>query len=226
MASGTGEPGLTIAKMIRKGKVIATDISDGMLEIARENAFKKGINNFETVVSDVSDLPFEDNTFDAVSCRFGFMFFSGMLQSAKEMVRVLKPGGRIATSIWSAPDKNFWITATMKTLKKNMDLPEVSKNAPGMFRCAETGLMAEIFKQAGLKNISEKEINSKLNTGTAEVYWTFLNEIAAPVVSAMSKADEDLKLRILNEVIDVVNEKYPDVNVAIDCGAFVIYGEK
>ena len=42
----------------------------------------------------------------------------------------------------------------------------------------------------------------------------------------MSKADEDLKLRILNEVIDVVNEKYPDVNVAIDCGAFVIYGEK
>lgn len=226
VASGTGEPGLTIANMIGNGKVIATDISDGMLEIARENAFKKGINNFETIVSDVSDLPFEDNSFDAISCRFGFMFFPGMLQAAKEMVRVLKPGGRIATSVWSAPEKNFWVTATMKTLKKNMNLPEVPKDAPGIFRCAERGLIAEIFNQAGLKNISEKEIDSKLNTGTAEVYWTFLNEIAAPVVSAMSQADEDLKSKIRNEVIDVVNEKYPDGNVAIDCNAYVVYGEK
>ena len=226
VASGTGEPGLTIANMIGNGKVIATDISDGMLEIARENAFNKGINNFETIVSDVSDLPFEDNSFDAISCRFGFMFFPGMLQAAKEMVRVLKPGGRIATSVWSAPEKNFWVTATMKTLKKNMNLPEVPKDAPGIFRCAERGLIAEIFNQAGLKNISEKEIDSKLNTGTAEVYWTFLNEIAAPVVSAMSQADEDLKSKIRNEVIDVVNEKYPDGNVAIDCNAYVVYGEK
>lgn len=227
-ASGTGEPGLTIANMIRngKGKVIATDISDGMLDIARENAINRGIKNFETVVCDVSELPFEDNTFDAISCRFGFMFFPGMLPAAKEMVRVLKPGGRIATSVWSAPDKNFWITATMKTLKNNMDLPEVPKEAPGMFRCAETGLMAEIFKQAGLKNISESEVSSKLNTGTAEVYWTFLNEIAAPVVSAMSQADDNLKSKIRNEVIETVNRKYPDGNVAIDCGAFVIYGEK
>ena len=228
VASGTGEPGLTIANMIREGngKVIATDISNGMLEIACENANKRGINNFETIISDVSDLPFEDNTFDAISCRFGFMFFPGMLQAAKEMVRVLKPGGRIATSVWGAPEKNFWITTAMKTLKKNMDLPEVPKDAPGMFRCAESGLMAEIFKQAGMKNISEKEVSSKLNTGTAEAYWNFLNDVVAPVVSAMSQANDSIKNKIKDEVFDLVNQKYPEGNVAIDSSAYVVYGEK
>lgn len=109
VAAGTGEPGLTIASMLNGGKVIITDLSDDMLEIARENATQRGIKNIETRACDVCELPFADNTFDAISCRFGFMFFPDMLLAAKEMVRVLKPGGRMATSVWNVPEKNFWL---------------------------------------------------------------------------------------------------------------------
>lgn len=70
-----------------------------MLVVARENAVRRGIANIEIVACDVSELPFSDNTFNALSCRFGFMFFSDMQMAAKEMVRVLKPGGRLATSV-------------------------------------------------------------------------------------------------------------------------------
>src|SRR5690606_29329799 len=111
VAAGTGEPGLTIASMLKEGKVTATDISDGMLQVAKENAAKRVINNFETVVCDVCELPFDDNTFDAISCRFGYMFFPDMQLAANEMVRVLKPGGRLATAFWNGPEKNFWVTA-------------------------------------------------------------------------------------------------------------------
>jgi ubiquinone/menaquinone biosynthesis C-methylase UbiE len=121
-AGGTGEPGLTIVSMVTDGKVFITDLAEGMLEIARENASSRGISNIETHTCDVCELPFDDNTFDAISCRKGFMFFPDMLLAAKEMVRVLKPGGRIAASVWDGPEKNFWVTATMGAINRNLQL--------------------------------------------------------------------------------------------------------
>src|SRR5438045_9073820 len=96
VAAGTGEPGLTIASMIPNGSVVITDLAEGMLDVARENAAQRRIKNIETIACDVSEMPFDDNSIDAISCRMGFMFFPEMLFAAKEMHRVLKPGGRIA----------------------------------------------------------------------------------------------------------------------------------
>ncbi|MGQ7944584.1 class I SAM-dependent methyltransferase [Flavobacterium sp. WC2509] len=226
IAAGTGEPGLTIASHLNKGKVIATDLAEGMLEVAQENAKKRGIKNFQTIVSDVSELPFADNTFDAISCRFGFMFFPDMLLAIKEMVRVLKPGGKIATAVWNVPEKNFWITATMGTINKNMETSPPLPGAPGMFRCAKAGFMSDLFSQAGLKNISENEVVGKLNCKTTDVYWSMMNDIAAPVVAALSKTDNELRQKIKEEVYSLVNQKYPDNNVIIDSSSLLSYGEK
>jgi ubiquinone/menaquinone biosynthesis C-methylase UbiE len=226
IAAGTGEPGLTIATLLKNGKVIITDLSEDMLDIARENATKRGIKNIETRACDVCELPFADNTFDAISCRFGFMFFPDMLLAAKEMVRVLKPGGKIATSVWNVPEKNFWVTAIGGTINRNMQLPVPPPEAPGMFRCAKSGLIQDLFKQAGLKNTSEKEITGKMKCSTADVYWNMMTEVAAPFVSALSKADDAMKEKIRNEVFQLVSEKFPDGNVLIDSSALIIYGEK
>lgn len=226
VASGIGEPGLTIAEMLPGGKVISTDLAENMVEMAGEMANKRGVRNFESRVCDVSELPFEDNTFDAVSCRFGFMFFPDMFLAAKEMVRVLKPGGRLAVAVWNVPEKNFWVTAIAGTINKNMDLPAPPPDAPGMFRCAKSGLIQDLFRQAGLKNTSETEVAGKLNCGTADVYWDMMTEVAAPFVAALSKADDTTKAKIKNEVFDLIRQKYPDGNVVIDSSALVIAGEK
>lgn len=226
IAAGTGEPGLTIASLLTKGKVVSTDLSEGMLEIASENAKKRGIKNFETKVCDVCELPFLDNTFDAVSCRFGFMFFPDMLLAIKEMARVLKPGGRIAVAVWNIPEKNFWVTAIMGTINQNIELPPPLPGAPGMFRCSKAGFMSDLFSQAGLKNISENEVTGKLNCLTTDIYWNSMNDIAAPVVAALSKANEETKEKIKAEVYSLVNQKYLNKPVIIDSSALVIYGEK
>lgn len=226
VAGGTGEPGLTIASMLKDGKVSITDLAESMLEIARENATKRGIKNIEIRACDVCELPFDDNTFDAISCRKGFMFFPDMLIAAKEMARVLKPGGRIAASVWNVPEKNFWVTAIMGTISKNIELPTPPAGSPGMFRCAEDGFMSDLFSQAGLRNISLYEIARKLNSKTTDIYWEMMTEVGAPIVAALSSADDAMKEKIKREVYQVVDEKYPDGNVIIDSSAIVIYGEK
>lgn len=226
VAAGTGEPGLTIASMLNGGKVILTDLAEDMLTIAQEIATQRGIDNIETRVCDVCELPFPDNTFDSISCRFGFMFFPDMLLAAKEMFRVLKSGGKIATSVWNIPEKNFWVTAIMGTINKNMELPAPPQGAPGMFRCAKNGLISDLFLQTGLKNISQIEVSGKLNCKTVDTYWAMQTEVGAPIVAALSKADNKMKEKIKREVYEKLNQKYPDGNIIIDSSALVIYGEK
>ncbi len=226
IAAGTGEPGLTIAGMLDGGRVVITDLAEDMLAIAKENAARRGIENIETIACDVCDLPFDDNSFDLISCRFGFMFFPDMQLAANEMFRVLKPVGKMATSVWNIPEKNFWVTAIMGTINKNIELPQPPPGAPGMFRCSKPGLMKEIFEKAGFKNVTEKEVPTKLNTGTADTYWNMMTEVGAPIVSALSKADEVTRQKIKKEVFEQINQRYPDGVVNIDGGAIVISANK
>src|SRR4030095_6310566 len=116
VATGTGEPGLTIASILKSGKVVATDLAEEMLSVAKEKADNRSIKNFETVCCDVSSLPFEDNTFDSISCRLGIMFFPDIQMSLQEMVRGLKPGGRLVISAWDIQEKNFWINVSMEKM--------------------------------------------------------------------------------------------------------------
>lgn len=227
IAGGTGEPGLSIAALLSKdGKVIISDLAEDMLAVAKEKAEAKGITNIETIVCDVSSLPFADNSFDAISCRFGFMFFPDMQLAAIEMHRVLKPGGRIAAAVWNLPEKNFWVTVTMGTIMRNMELAPPPPEAPGMFRCAKPGRMKEIFEKAGFKNYSEKETTSKLRAGTTENYWSMMTEVGAPIVAALSKADDSMKEKIKKEVFEAINEKYPQQDLAIDASAIIITAVK
>src|SRR6202162_194977 len=92
IAAGTGEPGLSIAKLLPKGRVVLTDLAAEMLEVAERRAEAQGITNIETKVCSADDLPFDDATFDSVSVRFGYMFFPDGARATSELARVLKPG--------------------------------------------------------------------------------------------------------------------------------------
>ena len=107
-----------------------------------------------------------------------------------------------------------------------MELPPSPPGSPGMFRCAKDGLMSDLFLQAGFKNIYQPEVAGKLKSETTDVYWNMMTEVGAPIVAALSKADETMKEKIKKEVYQAVNQEYPDGNVMIDSSALVIYGEK
>jgi len=226
VAAGTGEPGLTIATMIGDGSVIITDLSEGMLETAQEKAAAAGSINVQVHPADVSALPFENQSFDAISCRFGFMFFPDMQLAANELYRVLKPNGRIAVSVWSKPERNFWVMATMDTLKRELQLPTPPPGTPGMFRCAEEGMIASIFKTAGFKNIKETTVTGELLIDSMERYWDFMTEVITPVVAAVSGVSDEVQKNLKEQTFKTVNEKFPHGNVVLDGCGTVVYGVK
>lgn len=209
IAAGTGEPGLRIAQMIPQGTVVITDLAEQMLQVAVEKAARMGLSNVEFKEADANALPFDDNSFDAVSCRLGYMFFPDMAQAAREMARVLKPGGRIATTVWAEPAKNPFAMCTFDAIARHIAPPPPSPGAPGLFRCAQPGVVSELFKAAGLRNVAERDVPCTLPAGSPEEYWQWQTEVAAPVVAALANSDAGTVAKVKADVIATVAERYP-----------------
>lgn len=226
VATGTGEPGLTIASVVTKGNVVGTDLSEEMLVIAQEKAQRVGVSNYQTQQADVSALPFADASFDAVSCRMGFMFFPSMTQAAFELVRVLKPGGRLATSVWAGPDQNPWISSLMGIINRTLQLPPPPPDAPGMFRCAKPGLIAGFLVEAGLSDGKETVLSGQITYENPEAYWNNMNDIAAPVVHTLRQTDQATINQIKQAVFDRLREQYGTGPVALPFSTLILQGRK
>jgi len=202
VASGTGEPGLSIAKLAPRGRVVLTDLSPRMLEAAQRRAVTQGLDNVEVKECSADDLPFPDASFDSVSCRFGFMFFPDFQQTAEELVRVLRPGGRASIAVWSGPEANAWATIPGEAIAAEVEMPAPDPDAPGMFRCAAPGMMSAVLERAGLHEVIEWDVPIVMTTDTPEKYWQLLTEVTAPVVAVLNQVDEATRNRIASRVID------------------------
>ena len=106
VASGTGEPGFTIAAQATRGSVVLSDPSAGRIDVATRAAAARGIDNVEFHACGADEAPSADATFDGISCRFGLRFFPDITLALGELARVLKPGGKLCTAVWAQPEGN------------------------------------------------------------------------------------------------------------------------
>ncbi|WP_242131517.1 bifunctional demethylmenaquinone methyltransferase/2-methoxy-6-polyprenyl-1,4-benzoquinol methylase UbiE [Aestuariivivens marinum] len=105
IATGTGDLAINLAVTGAK-KIIGLDISSGMLEIGKEKVKQKGLQSqIEMILGDSENMPFEDNTFDAITVAFGIRNFETLETGLKEIFRVLKPGGAFVILETSKPEK-------------------------------------------------------------------------------------------------------------------------
>ena len=105
IATGTGDLAISLAKTKAK-EIIGLDISDGMLEVGRQKIAHKSLDNLiAMVIGDSENLPFEDNSFDAITVAFGVRNFENLETGLKEILRVLKPGGIFVILETSVPTK-------------------------------------------------------------------------------------------------------------------------
>jgi SAM-dependent methyltransferase len=226
IASGTGEPGLSIARLLPKGHVVLTDLAAEMLEVAVRRAGAQGIANIETKVCSADDLPFDDATFDSVSVRFGYMFFPDLARATAEFARVLRPGGRLCSAVWIRPEENEWTAIAMRAIASEVALAPPDPDGPNMFRCAAPGYVSALYEAAGLRDIAEWDVDVELVTRSPEQYWEMTSEHVSLVATALRQADEPARERIGARAIAQVSTFEKDGQVRVPGVARCIVGTK
>jgi ubiquinone/menaquinone biosynthesis C-methylase UbiE len=210
LASGTGQPALTIAQAIAPtGRVVATDLTPAMLEAAKENAQEQGLSNFEIRVADAEHLPFPNAVFDRVTCRFGIMFFPEIQTALAEIRRVLKPGGRVAFLVWGPLEENPLFAATIVPFMKHVNIPQPTPDAPTIFRFADPAKLASTLTAAGFRDIATTKRHIPWPwPGAPQDAWEGMREIAAPFKKIMAAVPPEKVPEVMKEVMDNLHRHY------------------
>lgn len=183
LASGVGDPALSIAREVGStGRVTATDIGPGMISLAEELARKQGLGNIEFREASAEALPFPDASYDAITCRFGIMFFPDLPRALRECFRVVKPGGHVAFVAWGKKEQPFF-TTTAGVILKNLPMPPPppDPDAPSLFMFGERDRLRHALTAAGFSNVHEEDrIIAGRWASSVEEYWEQFTEVAAP----------------------------------------------
>lgn len=207
LGSGTGYPALLDAQIVGPdGSVIGMDLAAQMLEAARRKATRLGLANVTFRTGDVTALPFETASFDAVTSRFCLMFLPQIPKAVAEITRVLRPGCWVAAAVWSSPDKNPSISLSMEAIRNVVELPPPDLDAPGIFRLAKPGELAGMLQQAGLVDVMEQEFLAEWSYASAEEYYTSLMELAAPIQNLMATLSADQSQRVKQLILEAVSQ--------------------
>jgi ubiquinone/menaquinone biosynthesis C-methylase UbiE len=226
IASGTGEPGLSIARLAPRGRVVVTDLVAEMLDVAARRARAQGVDNIETQVCSADDLPFGDATFDSVSVRFGYMFFPDLAKATAEFARVLEPGGRLCSSVWVKPEENQWTSIAMEAIATEAVVAPPDPAGPNMFRCASPGHISALYEDAGLREVAEWDVDVELVTRSPAEYWDMISEHVSLAAAALRQVDEPARQRIRATVIAKVAAFERDGKVRVPGVARCIVGTK
>ena len=159
LAAGPGDTGFAAAALVgASGRLISTDLSPGMVEVARRRAAELGLRNVEHRVMDAEHIELEDDSVDGVLCRWGYMLMADPGAALAETRRVLRPGGRLALAVWGAAERNPWISIAGRMLLERGHVPAPEPGAPGMFSMASVERTRELLEDAGFTDIRIEEV--------------------------------------------------------------------
>src|SRR2546427_2164226 len=150
IATGPGEPALSVAALVGpEGKVFGIDAAPEMVAAARRAADHLGFRNSQFEVACADRLSFPADSFDAVVSRFGVMFFPSPVDAVREMLRVLKPGRKLALAVWHFAERNPFHYALWRVIEQYVDWPPPAPDAPEAFRFASPGKLRDVLAEAG-----------------------------------------------------------------------------
>ena len=202
VAGGSGEPSITIAESLdRSTTVVFTDAVAEMVGASRDQARLRRLPNIEFLQCIGEALPFLPNKFDVVVCRLGLMLFPDPVGAIREMLRVAKPGGRIAAAVWAPRDSNPFFHVVADIVSRYVESPPEDPNAPGAFRFATSGKLAGLFRSSDAIDVHERVFDFTLEAPlTPREFWEVRTELSDTLRGKVAALSPEQVSRLAQEV--------------------------
>lgn len=208
VATGIGEPAVTAARKVgAEGYVVATDMSPGMLKIARERASSLGLNNLEFLETDTESLDVPDGSFDAALCRWGLMFLPDLGVALARLRAALVPDGRFATSVWTTNTAMF--SASMGVMQSMLQLQPPPPGTPTLFALAEPDVLEEALRSAGFSEIQTERRTVMFEWPSADVYVQFTHEVNSLLRAELAPLTDERRSEVLQAIAQAA-QQYAD----------------
>jgi SAM-dependent methyltransferase len=206
VGGGYGEPSLTAARAVApQGRVVCTDISPEMLALARDRAADSGLADIEFVARDAEELDFEDESFDAVLSRATLMFLPDVAGTLKRLRGFLKPGGRLAASVWGKqPVVQF--SAAFPVIVQELGLPSPPPGRPGAFALSDPDRLAGLVAEAGFRNVETGTVSVIFETASPQEYTEFIRDVAPQLTTLLGGQPDPVQARVWGKVTDAYRQ--------------------
>src|ERR687898_2922679 len=195
LAAGLADTGLMAARLVGEtGSVIVTDFAPEMLAGARRRAEEIGMENADFRVLAAGRMDLETDSVDGVLCRWAYMLTTDPAAAFAETRRVLRPGGRLAFSVWASRERNPALSLVGRVLESRGDIAPPEPEAPGAFAMADPGRIRELVVGAGFAEPEIEEVSFRWSFADQEAYWRYLTETsasAAPVLRSLPTAAQE-----------------------------------
>ena len=225
LASGTGDPAITIAGLVEGGHVTASDLSPAMLEACTEHAREAGLTNLTCQQADAESLPFADDSFDRVTSRLGIMYFVDVQTALAEIMRVLKPGGVATFLVWGPAEESPYIVCGIGPFMQRLNPPPPPPDAPGPLRFAVAGSLSGELTAAGFVSVREEQRTVDLPwPGPPDELWQHLYDVAVPMRPLFDGLPPAERQRAVAEAVAGYRQYYDGEHVNVPAAIIVASG--
>jgi SAM-dependent methyltransferase len=194
LACGPGGLGLAAAERVGpEGAVVLSDVASEMTAIAARRAAERGLDNVTTAVLDIEHIDQPDASYDVVLCREGLMFALDPGQAAREIRRVLRPGGRLALAVWGPRERNPWLGTVLDSVSAQIGAPVPPPSIPGPFALENAGKLGALLSDAGLGDVTVTELSVPLEVDSFDEWWRRTTALAGPLAKMLELLPEDAK---------------------------------
>ncbi len=212
VATGSGLAALTAADLVGpEGQVTGIDLSETMLELARQRASAEGVTNVAFLQMDAEKLEFLDETFDAVLCALGLMLFPQPDQALAEMHRAVRKGGKVALSVFGRGSR-VALRAFMEPFIPHM--PPAPERGPSTFGFGRSEVLQDALDSTGFSEISTVQESHVLTFDDAREVWEMLLSLGR-LAQMHSRLPGQKKEDLRQEVLQIAEEKYRESDGAL-----------
>ena len=228
IATGPGEPALDVAALVGpEGRVVGLDLVPEMVAGARRASDRLGFRNTQFEVGSADHLPFAADSFDAVISRFGVMFFPSPPDAVREILRVLKPGKKLALAVWHLAETNPFFYTISRILERYIDSPPPAPDTPDAFRFARPGKLRDVLGEAGAIQPSERLLHFKIQAPiSVEDFWTVRCEMSERLRDATAALSGEQLAEVKRQSLEALRAYSIDGGMSIPAEVLIVSGTK